>query len=86
MTILTSTNIVFPIRKLETISSNSTHSLTYAQVTALCRQNARSLALDVGVILHGDAPGELPEGVLGVLRIEGLDPEDTARHRPLWEQ
>ncbi|CAM9234424.1 unnamed protein product [Pylaiella littoralis] len=60
-------------------------SLATSQVTALCRQNAKSLALDVGVILHGDTPGELPEGVLGVLRIEGLDLQDTARHRPLWE-
>lgn len=55
------------------------------QVTALCRQNAKSLALDLGVVLHGEVAGELPECVLGVLRIEGLDLQDTSRHRLLWE-
>lgn len=56
-----------------------------AQVTALFRQNTASLALDVGVVLHGETAAELPESVLGVLRIEGLNLEDTARHRLLWE-
>lgn len=53
------------------------------QVTSLCRQNAASLALDVGVVLHGETAAELPESVLGVLRIEGLDLQDIASHRLL---
>eukprot|EP00903_Cladosiphon_okamuranus_P008564 g8218.t1 len=60
-------------------------SLPASQVTALCRENAASLALDVGVVLQGETAAELPESVLGVLRIEGLDLKDTARHRPLWK-
>lgn len=60
-----------------------THENT--QVTALCRRNSASLGLDVGVVLHGETTAELPEIVLGVLRIEGLDLQDTARHQLLWE-
>ncbi len=65
-------------------AQNASHE-TMMQVTALCRQNAKGLALDLGVVLHGEVAGELPESVLGVLRIEGLDLQDTARHRLLWE-
>eukprot|EP00752_Nemacystus_decipiens_P008027 g7173.t1 len=56
-----------------------------SKVTALCRQNAVSLALDVGVVLQGESAAELPESVLGVLRIEGLDLQDNTRHRLLRE-
>lgn len=54
-------------------------------MTSLCREHSKSLALDVGVVLHGESEEELPESVLGVLRIEGLDLQDSSRHRPLWE-
>ncbi|CAN0084047.1 unnamed protein product [Ectocarpus sp. 6 AP-2014] len=55
-----------------------------SQVTSLCREHAKSLSLEVGLILHGESESELPESVLGVLRIDKLDPQDTTRHRLLW--
>ncbi|CAN0210670.1 unnamed protein product [Ectocarpus sp. 12 AP-2014] len=55
-----------------------------SRVTSLCREHAKSLSLEVGLILHGESESELPESVLGVLRIDKLDPQDTTRHRLLW--
>ncbi|CAN0222356.1 unnamed protein product, partial [Ectocarpus sp. 13 AM-2016] len=55
-----------------------------SRVTSLCREYAKSLSLEVGLILHGESESELPESVLGVLRIDKLDPQDTTHHRLLW--
>ena len=63
----------------------SNHDARNTQVTALCRQNAASLALEAGIVLQGETAAELPESVLGVLRIQGVDLQETARHRLLWE-
>ena len=43
------------------------------QVPNPCRQDVTILAVNLGVVFHGEAASELPESVLGVRRIEGLD-------------
>lgn len=55
------------------------------QVTSLCRGSSNALALDVGLVLQGEQEGELPESVLGALRIERLDLQNASRWKPLWE-
>lgn len=71
-----------PVRAVDAKSRNT--RVTLEQVTSLCREHAKSLSLEVGLILHGESESELPESVLGVLRIDKLDPQDTTRHRLLW--
>ncbi|CAM9605762.1 unnamed protein product [Scytosiphon promiscuus] len=56
-----------------------------SQMTSLCRESSKNLSLDVGLILHGENDGELPESVLGVLRIQELDLGDTRRHQALLD-
>ncbi|CAM9335095.1 unnamed protein product, partial [Ectocarpus sp. 12 AP-2014] len=71
-------------RYLEVDVDLASSSASSRQVTSLCREHAKSLSLEVGLILHGESESELPESVLGVLRIDKLDPQDTTHHRLLW--
>mmetsp|Transcript_6312 Transcript_6312/g.13904 ORF Transcript_6312/g.13904 Transcript_6312/m.13904 type:complete len:915 (+) Transcript_6312:68-2812(+) len=59
-----------------------------AYVTGLVRGATKSLVIDMGFVLEGTAPWELPEALLGALRLNYLDlkyakPLDISREIPL---
>jgi hypothetical protein len=48
-------------------------SVVADQITRLCRGYAKSLVVDIGIVLQGECEEELPEVVLGVFRAQFVD-------------
>lgn len=48
-------------------------SLIAAQIVGVCRNYVKDLTVDLGIVLQGEKESELPERLIGCLRLEGLD-------------
>merc|ERR1712150_242322 len=49
-------------------------SATAKRIVYVCRQYMSALTVDIGFVIQGDTPEELPEQMLGSIRIHGVDP------------
>lgn len=49
-------------------------SQTAKRIVSVCRRYMNSLTLDVGFVVQGNTPEELPEQMLGSVRVHGADP------------
>lgn len=61
------------------------YALPALQLALLCREHSKNMSVEMGLVLQGETEAELPESVLGALRLEELDLQDTSRHKPLWD-
>jgi len=44
------------------------------RIVSVCRRYMSSLTVDIGFVIEGNSPNELPEQMLGAVRIHGPDP------------
>lgn len=49
-------------------------SATAKRIVSVCRRYMSALTVDIGFVIQGDRPEELPEQMLGAMRIHGPDP------------
>ena len=49
-------------------------SATAKRIVSVCRRYMSALTVDIGFVVQGDAADELPEQMMGSLRIHGVDP------------
>ena len=49
-------------------------SATAKRIVSVCRRYMSALTVDIGFVIQGDSPSELPEQMLGAMRIHGPDP------------
>lgn len=49
-------------------------SATAKRIVSVCRRYMKSLTLDVGFVVQGNSEEELPEQMLGSIRVHGADP------------
>lgn len=49
-------------------------SATAKRIVSLCRRYMNSLTVDIGFVIQGNSAEELPEQMLGSIRIHGVDP------------
>ena len=49
-------------------------SATAKRIVSVCRRYMSALTVDIGFVIQGDTPAELPEQMLGAMRIHGPDP------------
>ncbi|GKY92108.1 hypothetical protein MPSEU_000182200 [Mayamaea pseudoterrestris] len=49
-------------------------SATAKRIVSVCRRYMSALTVDIGLVIQGDTPEELPEQMLGSIRIHGPDP------------
>ena len=49
-------------------------SATAKRIVSVCRRYMSALTVDIGFVIQGDTPTELPEQMLGAMRIHGPDP------------
>ena len=49
-------------------------SATAKRIVSVCRRYMSALTVDIGFVIQGDSPAELPEQMLGAMRIHGPDP------------
>ena len=48
-------------------------SIIASQITKLCRSNTKRLVCDIGLLLQGESPGELPEIMVGAFQMRYPD-------------
>mmetsp|Transcript_9702 Transcript_9702/g.15022 ORF Transcript_9702/g.15022 Transcript_9702/m.15022 type:complete len:325 (+) Transcript_9702:75-1049(+) len=57
------------------VSLNVGNSSTAAKrIVSVCRRYMNSLTVDIGFVIQGDSADELPEQMLGAVRLHGVDP------------
>lgn len=49
-------------------------SSTAKRIVGLCRRYMNALTVDIGFVIQGNTEDELPEQMLGAIRIHGIDP------------
>jgi hypothetical protein len=49
-------------------------SATAKRIVSVCRRYMSALTVDIGFVIQGDTAGELPEQMMGSIRIHGVDP------------
>mmetsp|Transcript_38815 Transcript_38815/g.54659 ORF Transcript_38815/g.54659 Transcript_38815/m.54659 type:complete len:215 (+) Transcript_38815:84-728(+) len=49
-------------------------SSTARRIVSVCRRYMSTLTLDVGFVIQGNTPEELPEQMMGSIRVHGVDP------------
>lgn len=49
-------------------------SATAKRIVSLCRRYMKSLTVDIGFVIQGNTQQELPEQMVGSIRIHGVDP------------
>ena len=49
-------------------------STTAKRIVSVCRRYMSALTVDIGFVIQGDSAAELPEQMLGAMRIHGPDP------------
>ena len=49
-------------------------SATAKRIVSVCRRYMNALTCDIGFVIQGNTPEELPEQMLGSIRIHGIDP------------
>ena len=49
-------------------------SATAKRIVSVCRRYMSALTVDIGFVIQGDSAAELPEQMLGAMRIHGPDP------------
>jgi hypothetical protein len=48
-------------------------SIIASQITKLCRSNTKRLVCDIGLLIQGESPGELPEIMVGAFQMRYPD-------------
>lgn len=54
-------------------------------ILSCVRTYTQSLTIDLGLVIQGDAKDELPEQMLGAVRIHGINPLDAPAYPPTKE-
>jgi Protein ENHANCED DISEASE RESISTANCE 2, C-terminal len=49
-------------------------SATAKRIVSVCRRYMSALTVDIGLVIQGERPDELPEQMLGAMRVHGPDP------------
>lgn len=49
-------------------------SATARRIVSMCRRYMSSLAVDIGFVIEGKTPAELPEQMMGAIRVHEIDP------------
>lgn len=49
-------------------------SSTAKRIVSICRRYMNALTCDIGLVIQGNTPDELPEQMMGSIRIHGVDP------------
>jgi hypothetical protein len=49
-------------------------SATAKRIVSVCRRYMSGLTSDIGFVIQAESPGELPEQMLGAMRVHGPDP------------
>lgn len=50
-------------------------SATAKRIVSVCRRYMNLLTVDIGLVIQGNSPEELPEQMLGSIRLHGVDPQ-----------
>lgn len=53
------------------------------RILSVCRSYTESLTLDLGFVIQGNSPDELPEQMLGAIRVHGLNPLEAPPFPPM---
>jgi hypothetical protein len=54
-------------------------SATAKRIVSVCRRYMSALTVDIGFVIQGETPLELPEQMMGSVRIHGVDPLKAPR-------
>ena len=55
------------------------------RIVGICKRYMKSLVVDLGLVIEGTKKDELPERMLGCVRLHQLDPEQCPTLTPDWE-
>jgi hypothetical protein len=50
-------------------------SATAKRIVSVCRRYMNLLTVDIGLVIQGNSPDELPEQMMGSIRLHGVDPQ-----------